>query len=560
MMMRRLQLVFFAALVAGSSVPLFGAAPGSVAGVVRDSAGVPQIGAVVQLLRPDLTVIASVYTNSNGRFTISSVFPGRYAVKAMGTSYLPSLRENVHVRAGTVVNLTLNTLYEVMRWLPDVPRAGSSQSDDWTWTLRSAANRPLLRWLEDGPLVVVSDGSGARPRLKARLMATGQEGTFGESGERFSAAVEETPSESRELLARVDFAPGTDAGMESMLGFRQDLGFAGSVQSVAAVAIHPDVEVSGSAGLDEAAIRTWETMNLGDEIEAEVGSSQVMARGASARMVAAALPFASVGLREGDSTYRYRMTTFLPGVQGEDETRGGAWLPAVSVRNGNLAIEHGLHQEIGWERRTDVSGMSVLVFADQIDNPVLEAMGRFAAVDATADRALYDGASGLLRASGPEFSSTGLLASVERSLPGGNHLRLSYANGGALVMPAAPGSAGLAHLLAGVHARRAQTYSLSLSGTLDGTGTRWRASYRWQPEETVSRVAPYALDADAPYLNLRIRQPIHLHLNGANRFEALLDMRNLLAQGYRPYILSDGSVLVFAQGQRGVSGGVAFSF
>ena len=218
-------------------------------GVVRDSAGVPQIGAEVQFLRPDLSVVASVYTDSEGRFMIRiACMPGRYAVKAMGTSFLPSLRENVRVRTGTVVNLTLNTLYEVMQWLPAEPRAGNAQKDDWAWTLRSAANRPLLRWLEDGPLVVVSDGSGAAPKLKARLMATGQAGTFGESGERFSATVEDTPSDSRELLARVDFAPDTDAGMESMLGFRQDLGFAGSVQSVAAVAIHPEVEGAGRRG------------------------------------------------------------------------------------------------------------------------------------------------------------------------------------------------------------------------------------------------------------------------------------------------------------------------
>ena len=160
-MMRRVHLVVFAVLIAMSSAPVAGAASGSVSGLVRDSAGVPQIGAVVQLLRPDLTVIASVYTNSDGRFTIPSILPGRYAVKAMGTSFLPSLRENVRVRASTVVNLTLNTLYEVMQWLPTEPRDANAQKDDWAWTLRSAANRPLLRWLEDGPLVVVSDGSGA---------------------------------------------------------------------------------------------------------------------------------------------------------------------------------------------------------------------------------------------------------------------------------------------------------------------------------------------------------------------------------------------------------------
>ena len=223
--MRRLHSAFFIALIALGAVPLMGAAPGSISGVVRNSAGVPQIGAVVQLLRPDLSILTIVYTDDKGQFSIPSILPGRYAVKAMGTSFLPSLRENIHVRRDTVVNLTLNTLYEVMQWLPAQPRAANAQKDDWAWTLRSAANRPLLRWLEDGPLVVVSDGSGARPKLKARLMATGNEGTFGESGERITASVENTPSDSRELLARVDFAPGTDAGMESMLGFRQDLGF-----------------------------------------------------------------------------------------------------------------------------------------------------------------------------------------------------------------------------------------------------------------------------------------------------------------------------------------------
>ena len=570
--MRRVYLVFFAALIAIGSAPLQGAAPGSVSGLVRDSAGVPQIGAQVQLLRPDLTVIASVYTNSNGRFTIPSVLPGRYALKAMGTSFLPSLRENVRVRTSTVVNLTLNTLYEVMQWLPAEPRAGNAQKDDWAWTLRSAANRPLLRWLEDGPLLVVSDGSGAAPRLKARLMATGQEGTFGESGERLSATVEETPSNSRELLARVDFAPDTDAGMESMLGFRQDLGFAGSVQSLAAVAIHPEIDASGSEGaagakgLDEAAVRSWETMNLGDEIEAEVGSTQVMARfaGHSANTVVAALPFASVGWRDGNSAIRYRIATFAPGPQDSDDTQAQAWLPQLSARNGDLAIEHGLHQEIGWERRTDVSGMAVTVYADHIDNPVIEAMGHFAAGDSSADAALFDPASGLLHAAGPDFSTAGMVAAVQRRLPGGNFIRVSYANGDALAMSAMPVSTqpmGLAQALAAAHPRRAQMYSLSFSGTLDGTGTRWRASYRWQPDDTVTRVAPYAADAVEPYLNLHFRQPIHLRRDGTGGgFEALLDVRNLLAEGYRPYLMSDGSLLVFAQDQRGFQGGLAFTF
>jgi len=535
-----------------------------VSGLVRDSAGVPQIGAEVQLLRADLSVAAIVYTNSKGRFVIPSVVPGHYALKAIGASFLPALREGVRVRTGTVVNLTLNTLYEVMQWLPAEPRSGNAPQDDWAWTLRSAANRPLLRWLQDGPLVVVSEGPGSAPKLKARIMATGQDGTFGESGERFSASVEDTPSSSKELLARVDFAPDSNAGMESMLGFRQDLGFAGSVQSVAAVAVHPELEGPASQGLQEAAITTSETMRFGDEFDAEVGTTEVLGRfnGQSPQTLIAALPFAKVDWRGGNSSVGYRMATFVPGVRQRDDSEAGAWLPELSMRNGALALEHGIHQEIGWERRTDASGMAVLVFQDNVQNPVMEAMGHFAAADSGADpiAALIDRASQMLRVAGPDFSSTGMAASFERSLPGGNHVRLSYANGNALVVPASAQPASLAQFLAAVHPRHAQTYALSLSGTLDGTGTRWRASYRWQPEDTVTAVAPFTVDATSPYLNLRLRQPIHLSREGSGGFEAMLDVRNLLAEGYRPFLLSDGSLLVFAQDQRSIRGGLAFTF
>jgi hypothetical protein len=481
----------------------------------------------------------------------------------MGTSFLPSLRENVRVRTSTVVNLTLNTLYEVMQWLPAEPRSANEQKDDWAWTLRSAANRPLLRWLEDGPLVVVSEKAGAAPKLKARLMATGQEGTFGENGERITASMENTPSDSRELLARVEFEPGTDAGMESMLGFRQELGFAGSVQSVAAVAIHPEIVGAGAEGLNEATMRTWETMNLGDEFEAEVGAEQVLARFAqrSPNTAAAVLPFVTADWREGDSTVRYRMTTIVPGVQQQDNSAAGTWLPAVSLRDGNLKLEHGLHQEIGWERMTDSSDVSIQVYADKLDNPMIEAMTHSAvAGGAVGEAALLDPASGIMRAAAQGFSTTGFVATAAHRLPGGNTVRLSCANGDALVMPASHRALFLNDVVASAHPRRVPMYSISLSGTLEGTGTRWHASYRWQPEDTVTQVASFAVNAAEPFFNLHLRQPVGVHREGLRGMDVVVDMHNLLAQGFRPYVLSDGSVLMFAQDQRGVSGGLAFTF
>jgi hypothetical protein len=168
-----------------------------------------------------------------------------------------------------------------------------------------------------------------------------------------------------------------------------------------------------------------------------------------------------------------------------------------------------------------------------------------------------------MRAAGPRFSTAGAEASFGHRLPGGNHFLLSYGNGSALVLaavPSSPQSASLAQLLASAYPRRAQTYSLSLSGTLDGTKTRWRASYRWQPEDTVTLVAPFAADSAAPWLSLHLRQPMHLCHNGCGNFDALFDVGNLMAQGYRPYLLSDGSLLIFAQDQRSIRAGLVFNF
>ncbi len=561
MTVRRLHLALLALLIGLVSAPAHGATAASVSGVVRDSSGVPQIGTVVELLRPDMSVVASVYTNHKGFFSFATVLPGRYGVKAMGAMYLPSLRENVRVRANTVVNLTLNTLYEVMQWLPAEPRTADSQKDDWAWTLRSPANRPLLRWLEDGPLVVVSEGPNTAPKLKARLTAVGQQGTFGEDGQRISVEVENTPSNSREFLASVDFAPGTDARMESALGFRQDLGFAGSVDSLAAVSIHPEIEGGDSGGLDEATMRTWQSMNMGDEFDVETGAEQVMARFSqgSTNTILAALPFLSVGWHSGPSTVRYRMATAVPGIQ--QQGTAARYQPAVAMRNGSLTLEHGLHQEIAWERQTDASGMSFVVYSDSLSNPVVEATTRTAAGGGDmAENGLYDRASGLLRIAGPGYSSAGIVAAVERRNAHGNSVRISYANGDALVMPASQHLTPLSQLVATARPHRAQMYSISLSGILDGTGTRWRASYRWQPENTVTRVAPYAADAAEPYLNLHLRQPVCLHREGVRSIDALFDMRNMLAQGNRSFLLSDGSLLVFAQDQRSVSAGLAFTF
>jgi hypothetical protein len=541
-----------------------------VAGVVRDASGTPQTGIAVELLRADATLAARVFTDRKGSYSISSVAPGQYALKAMGGSFIPTLKQNLRIRANTIVNLTLDSLYDLMQFVP-VRRSRPRSDDDWAWTLRSAESRPLLRWQEDGSPILVWDGSsethpGSLGKRKMKLAASAGSGKFGVGRQQVSIAMQQNTSPRRKLAVSAEAAPDGSGVVDAMVGFRQEMansGFASSsVQSLAAVMVDPEAGAGRQQGLAAASLRTWESLQLLDSLEAEAGSDQVLARVGDGSEVAAALPFASLTLHRGQSAMQYRLATARSADPEASQSLPGQWLPILSERDGALVLEHGLHQELGWSTIAGPAEMQLVIYGDNIENPMIEASGRLSANEGAGQWMLVDGASGLLRAAGPNYSTAGMLASVESRLPGHNRIKLSYASGDALVMQASSKPMDVAAILQGAHARRAQMYSVVLSGTADGIGTRWRASYRWQPESTVTEVAPFAVDASEPYLNVYIRQPIHVcsQGEGPGGMEVQIDLRNLLAEGYQPFLTSDGSRLFFAQAQRSIRGGLAFNF
>jgi hypothetical protein len=130
--------------------------PGTISGFVRNSGGTPQMGATVEVASAS-TQPMTARTDAKGFYTLSGLLPGTYTLKVTAPSFLPSLREKVGLQSGgsVVVNITLNTLFEALQLIPK-PSNGPEDQDDWKWTLRSVANRPVLRLADDGPLVIVS--------------------------------------------------------------------------------------------------------------------------------------------------------------------------------------------------------------------------------------------------------------------------------------------------------------------------------------------------------------------------------------------------------------------
>src|SRR5271168_4961916 len=156
---------------------------GAIKGRVTDSAGHPQLGVMIEVLTSAKSPIR-VYTDVKGQYSAQNLLPGMYFVKASASSFLPTMRESINLKAGAVmvVNLTMNTLMEAVQLLPS-RKSMNTDDTDWRWTLRAAANRPILRVLEDsGPLVVVQNSDNAADRvLKASVtFITGQDS--GQSG------------------------------------------------------------------------------------------------------------------------------------------------------------------------------------------------------------------------------------------------------------------------------------------------------------------------------------------------------------------------------------------
>jgi hypothetical protein len=533
----------------------------SVSGVVRDSHGTPQIGAVVEVLRPDLTVARRVYTNDRGRYHIQSLVPGVYEVKASGALFLPTMRENLRLLSGSrqIVNLTLDTLYEAFRWLPATPRQADEPKDDWAWTLRLSADRPLLRLLQNGPLVVVTDGQDSEPTLKARVTVWGGEAGFGKGGVHNDFEMESSPDDARAMILRADLGQGGAPALNAMAGYEQRLAMGRSFRTVSAVEDRPDISGGPDRqGVQAAEMRSGETMSFG-AVQAEAGdSAEIVHMGGT---LLANHPFATLSMRHGETLISYRIST-TPGVQTvEDLDREATVEPALAERNGAPRLEAGLRQEVDVQRSQGNLRMKVTAWQERIDNPVVTGGGTISQADWNGGNLLYDDSSGLFRGAGQNMSGDGLMGELEDQMTANTWVSVDVAVGEALDMgESAPGSETVAQVLNAMRAAEVPMYRAAVRGKLAHAGTEWRASYRWQDAHTVTPVNAFSDTAQDPYLSVFFRQPIRVGRIMPNGLEALVDVRNLLAEGYRPFLSRDGSTLYFAQSARCVEGGLSFNF
>jgi hypothetical protein len=531
-------------------------------GMVRDRGGIPQIGASIELLRADSSVAAMAHTDGHGIFTLEHLIPGVYALRATEEAFLPSLREGLRLAANqqTVANLTMSTLFEAVEWLPAERRSATEPQDDWKWTLRATANRPLLRFTDDGPVVVSDEGTAQQgSAIRIRSGAGGR--AFGQGGWRSGFAYERDSADGGRVLLLNDggaAGPGMPA-ISSVLAAERPLGPHGAVRTAVAYTQMPQVSTAGqTGGLEAVSLRTAETTELSPALVAEFGAEMQAMRG----MAPQSFPFASLSWRGAENAVSLTVATAQDAQHAEQLADEDTEIPPVTERGGQLVVEHGLHRELRWNHSWSAGAQATAaVYDDRIDNPVLNGGGAVSFADAGAGMLLLDPIAGALRATGPEYGGPGFLLEGDAPLASWMALSLSLADGAVVMAPAAlPRGSDLQQILSGAHGESAQAVSLAAYGKSLRAGTRWRASYRWQPSDALTPVDPFDIGMGDAYLSLFLRQPIHMGRVLPGGMEALFDIRNLLAQGYRPFLTADGSTLFFAQVDRSVQGGIAFTF
>ena len=143
---------------------------GSIAGVVNDSRGVPQMGATVTVYNRQDRQVGKILSDLNGQFRLPDLFPSLYSLRVTLANFVPAIRKNISVEAGrlSLLHVSLNTLFSSIQL--DYPNMenGSLISDDWKWVLRSASDaRPVMRFREervgagqDPPVTVFADTRG----------------------------------------------------------------------------------------------------------------------------------------------------------------------------------------------------------------------------------------------------------------------------------------------------------------------------------------------------------------------------------------------------------------
>jgi len=536
-------------------------------GVVRDSQGVPQMGAVIQLLTADATTVATAFTDDHGRYIIHALLPGSYQLRATAAFFLPASRQNIRLLAGAqaIVNLTMSTMAETANWLPAQKRRAAEPVDDWKWTLRSSANRPLLRLVDDDVLVSSSAENAHKSTTRGEVTVTSGDGGFGQGGIHQVLLLDRTIENGDGAVLRADISGSRSPypvapSAEIVAGYERRSPFGGNTRIVTSFQSHPELTDGTSAGAQVMRVASTQEFKFGDTVVLDAGSLLQAERMEYTRL--SSQPFIRLAVHPTDSLmveYRYASGRDLQSSEDLDNLKPG--LRLLTDGSGRPLSTKGSHHEVSVSRKLGNRVIQFSAYTDHLDNVAINGSGVLDEGDlADIAAVLADPTTGRFALSSPNYSGHGVSVSLVQPITPALAAWFEYDRGTAIESDLSDATTPVSGAVKGLATHNSYAASASLRGKILRTGTTVRAEYRWQPPHTLSQVNAFnAPDHDA-YLGIYVRQRLwcgHLIPGG---IDAVIEATNLLEQGYQPVVASDGHLVFLAQAPRAIQGGFAFNF
>lgn len=561
----------FSGTAAAQARPVFG----KLAGVVRDTAGTPQLGATVQVISETSPIARpeEFLTNPQGIFRGERLAPGFYTIRVTLAGFLPRLEQHVRIAANltTVLRIELESMFASLDQLRR-RSAATSDADDWKWVLRSSvAMRPVLQWMgQDDTDNAFNFESGVPARSRGRLELT--------SGARRPGSISNLAD-----AAGTAFAYDQKVGDVGRLVLAGQMSFerapAGGIATIwlptGALETGPRTTVVvreaklgiGGPSFRGARIDQSGVVGLGQRVVLHYGAEYVFVElGGAATSLR---PRAEIELRLNEAWSTAFIFAAQPGAPtfvdsgGDDRARILAAainqldaFPALLWRNGRPVLEGGWHEEVVARRRLGSRGsLQFAAFHDDDRHAAVFGVGK----DLARADFLGDFFSPGFVTDGGSFSAWGARVALQEKISEAVDVTAIYTLAGALGPGSDSGELPMEDLRDALRTRRRQALSAGVKARIPRTGTRVLAGYKWINGKALTRLDGYgeALFQDDPYLHVSLRQA--LPKIGAGRWEALAECQNLLAQGYVPVNGHEGSVML-VPAFRTFRGGLSFQF
>jgi hypothetical protein len=573
---------------------------GSIAGVVRNTAGVPQMGATVFLFNRSERLMLSGMTNEHGMFGFGLLTPDTYSVRVSLASFVPAVKQKIAVQPGmqSLLYVNLASVLSSIELVYAKPGEGALMSDDWKWVLKeSASTRPVLRILpgfsgSDPDPRQSPSGSVFSDTRGVLNLSAGDPGSLGGSssqvdlGTAFALATSVFGHNQVQLSGNVGY--NAHSGLPAA-GFRTSYSHDGSGPEVAVTVQQVYLpmrgglsifagQADGAPALRTMSVSMHDSIMLTDALRLDYGGSfdsvtyldhlnslnkfarltYDLGRAGKVKLAySAGAPATDLLLDSHDST---------GAVRGDSEALAQdlaalAVLPRLSLLDGHAAIQRSQDFEIGYEKKIRSTTMDLTGYRERVSNAAMTVVapdGAFASGDLLPD---ISSQNSILDAG--SYHRMGFAASLSQALGNRVQLGTSFGSSGALAAGDQNLEANTADALRDrLHTTQRFWASARASAKLPVTGTVITGSYEWMnyngmimPDHVYLTQSPYAETG----LNVRVRQPIPSMLGMPGRLEATAELQNGLAQGYMP-IVQGGQQVTLVQSPRALRGGLSFIF